>query len=46
MEKNILNSGKEIFEELSSIQDILLDLGITSEEYYNALTISNRVFYM
>ena len=38
--KNILNPFKENFEEVSSIH-ILMELNITEEEYYNALSISS-----
>ena len=38
--RNILNSLKDHFEELPSIGNILTELGITEEQYYNALTIS------
>ena len=38
--KNILNPFKENFEEVPSIQNILMKLNITEEEYYNALSIS------
>ena len=40
--KNILNSFKENFEEVPSIQNILMELNITEEEYYNALSISSN----
>ena len=33
IEKNILNPGEEIFEKTSSSQDVLLDFGVTQEEY-------------
>ena len=39
--KNILNPFKENFEEVPSIQNILTELSITEEEYYNALSISS-----
>ena len=40
--KNILNPFKENFEEAyRSIQNILMKLNITEEEYYNALSISS-----
>ena len=38
--KNILNPFKENFEDISSIH-ILMELNITEEEYYNALSISS-----
>ena len=38
--KNILNPSKENFEDVSSIH-ILMELNITEEEYYNALSISS-----
>ena len=38
-ERNILNPCKENLEEFPSIENILLELGITKEEYYNALSI-------
>ena len=38
--RNILNPCKENFEEVPSIENILSELGITKEEYYNALSIS------
>ena len=37
--KNIMNPFKENFEEVLSIQNILMELNITEEEYYNALSI-------
>ena len=39
--RNILNPLKENFEKLPSIPDILAELNISEEEYYNALSISN-----
>ena len=38
--RNILNPSKENFEEVPSIENILSELGITKEDYYNALSIS------
>ena len=37
--KTILNHFKESFEEVPGIQNILMELDITLEEYYNALSI-------
>ena len=37
--KNIMNPFKENFEEVLSIQNILMELNITEVEYYNALSI-------
>ena len=38
--RNILSPCKESFEDAPSIENILSELGITKEEYYNALSIS------
>ena len=39
--KNILNRFKGNFEEVPSIQNIVMKLNITEEEYYSALSISS-----
>ena len=41
--KTILNPFKENFEKVPSIQNIVMELNITEEEYYNALSISQCI---
>ena len=38
---NILNQGKADYKKVPSITDIFRELGITEDEYYNTLSISN-----
>ena len=38
---NIFNLLQQNFEEISSIKNILTDLGLTEEQYYNTLLISS-----
>ena len=38
---NIFNHLKQDFEEISSIKNILTELGLTEEQYYNTLLISS-----
>ena len=38
---NILNPLNKDFEETPSIKSILAELGLTEDQYYNALSISN-----
>ena len=42
---NILSQRKADYKKVPSITDILCELGITEDEYYNALSISSDEYF-